>query len=122
MKRDMELIRSILKEIEACNDHYGLERAPQIEGHTEGEIAYHMKLLLEAGLIKALVNDYEEVPEFLSINLTWTGQDFLSAAKDESIWQKAKESVLKPGAAFTFDLLVAYLKAKVAEKLGIELP
>jgi len=71
-----------------------------------------MKLLYDAGLIKALVaNVWEQDAEFLQINLTWAGQDFLDAAKDDTLWKKAKETVIKPGASFTFDVLLAWLKA-----------
>ncbi len=52
-------------------------------------------------------------------NLTWAGQEFLSAAKDDSLWTKAKETVLKPGASFTFDRLFDWLKGQVGGALGL---
>jgi hypothetical protein len=121
MKRDMDLIRTILQKVESCEDPWGLHETLDIEGYNQNEISYHIKLLHEAGLLNA-----QEVSEmgpdgfrWWPGSLTWAGQDFLNAAKDDSLWKKAKETVIKPGASFTFDLLLAWLKAQVTTTLGI---
>jgi hypothetical protein len=121
MKRDMDLIRSILQKVASCDDPYGLEHMPEIEGHSTEQVSYHLKLMYDAGLIEALANDSFTAPylKFNNINLTWHGQDFLDTAKDDSIWNKAKDKFLKPGVSFTFDLLKAYLTEKAKEKLGL---
>lgn len=33
MKRDMDLIRAILQKVESCEDPYGLEHMPEIDGY-----------------------------------------------------------------------------------------
>lgn len=123
MKRDMDLIREILLKIESCEDPWGLEKHPTIESYSASQIGYHIKLLVDAGLVEG--HDVTSLgslhPEFMSLNLTPEGHDFLSAAQDNSIWQKAKEHILKPGTSFTLDLVTAYLKTKAAEKLGLTL-
>ena len=122
MKRDMDLIRSILQEVKSCDDPNGLERMPEIEGHTEAQVSYHLKLLHDAGLIEALVSDAAfgaSYSDFMHINLTWAGQDFLDASKDDSLWAKAKETIIKPGTSFTFDILLEWLKMKAKEKIGL---
>jgi DNA-binding transcriptional ArsR family regulator len=122
MKRDMDLIRSILQKVESCEDANGLEHMPEIDGYSKSQISYHMKLLYDAGFIEAQIVDEMGpgcVADFMWINLTWTGQDFLDAARDDSLWKKAKETIIKPGASFTFDLLLAWLKAQVGIALGL---
>ncbi len=121
MKRDMDLVRTILQKVEASEDPWGLHKTLDIEGYTQNQISYHIKLLHEAGLL-----DAQEVSEmgpdgfrWWPGSLTWDGQDFLNAAKDDSLWKKAKETVIKPGASFTFDLLLAWLKAQVTTTLGL---
>ena len=121
MKRDMDLVRTILQKVEASEDPWGLHETLDIEGYTQNQISYHIKLLHEAGLL-----DAQEVSEmgqdgfrWWPGSLTWAGQDFLNAAKDDSLWKKAKETVIKPGASFTFDLLLAWLKAQVTTTLGL---
>ena len=121
MKRDMDLVRTILQKVESSEDPWGLHETLDIEGYTQNQISYHIKLLHEAGLL-----DAQEVSEmgrdgfrWWPGSLTWAGQDFLNAAKDDSLWKKAKETVIKPGASFTFDLLLAWLKAQVTTTLGL---
>ena len=120
MKRDMDLVRAILQKVASCDSPDGLQEEIQINGYAEKEIFYHIKILHEAGLLDAI--DVSEGGEdgfcWWPGNLTWNGQDFIDLAKD-SVWSKAKESILKPGVSFTFDLLFSYLKQKAAEKLGL---
>jgi DNA-binding transcriptional ArsR family regulator len=121
MKRDMDLIRTILQRVESCEDPYGLEHMPAIDDYSKPQISYHMKLLCDAGLIEAQTIDEmgSDYAEFTLINLTCYGQDFLDATKDDTLWKKAKETVIKPGASFTFDILLAWLKNQVGTALGL---
>ncbi len=119
----MDLIRAILQRVESCEDPYGLEHMPEIDDYSMPQISYHMKLLSDAGLIEAQVTDGmgSDCARFMMINLTWVGQDFLDATKDDSLWRKAKETVIKPGASFTFDILLAWLKNQIGTTLGLPL-
>ena len=121
MKRDMELIRKILNKIKECSTPYGLDNIPQIDGYSNQQISYHIKILCDAGLVDATQSEEfgAEYDDFFSINLTWPGQDFIDAAGDDTIWDKAKETIIKPGASFTFDLVLEFLKAKAKEKIGL---
>ena len=38
----------------------------------------------------------------------------MDAARDDTLWRKAKESVIRPGASFTFDLVKDWLKAEIS--------
>ena len=51
--------------------------------------------------------------------LTWEGHDFLDAARDDTIWKKAMKRFMQPTAAFTFGLLLEYLKKEAKAKLGL---
>jgi len=114
MKRDMDLIREILRAVEACEDSYGIN-SPIIGGHSENQIAYHLRLLVDGGLIEAkdVAGGFQQEDEYIGINLTWNGQDFLNAARDDSLWKKAKESVIDSGVGFTVQSLLAWLKAQL---------
>jgi len=121
MKRDIDLCRKILKEIESIEDPWGPGENPRIQDYDTGKISYHVKLLSEAGLIEA--QDVSSMGadgfEYLAGNLTWDGHEFLDASNDDTIWDTAKEHVLKPGVSFTFGLLLEWLKMKGKEKLGL---
>jgi DNA-binding transcriptional ArsR family regulator len=121
MKRDMDLVRSILQRAESCNDPFGLHEEIDIEGYSQNEISYHIKLLNDAGLLDAMdiSAQGEDGFRWWPGSLTWDGQEFLNAAKDDSIWKKAKEKFMVPTMTVTFDLLLDYLKTKTKEKFGL---
>src|SRR5262245_45745167 len=116
MKRDMELIRQILLALE------GDEKAHAKTGeHSGEERAYHVALMIEAGLVVGQVeNDSKGNPRryFLS-RMTWAGHEFLDALRDDNLWQKAKQHVLKPGASWSFDVLKEWAKYELKQKLGL---
>ncbi len=49
--------------------------------------------------------------------LTWLGHDFLDAARDETIWKKAREKFLKPSASWTFSLVLEWLKHEARQRM-----
>ena len=51
MKREMELIRKIALAVEEEPTGFAREN-PVIDGYTEEQIAYHVYLMLEAGLVR----------------------------------------------------------------------
>jgi hypothetical protein len=117
MKRDMELIRLILLALEG--DEAASERSRS--EYDSATIAYHAALMIEAGLVEGVVaNDEKGIPARCVIQrMTWSGHDFLDAMRDETIWKKARESVLKPIGGVAFDVLKEWLKAQMREKLGL---
>lgn len=51
--------------------------------------------------------------------MTWAGHDFLDSMRDDTIWKKAQEKVLKPIGGVAFDVLKEWLKAEMRSKLGL---
>lgn len=122
MQRDFDLIRKILLTMEA-HEHGFLANRLEIEGYTEEQIGFHMYLLGEAGLAKVVENTHvqSESPSAFPLNLTWAGYEFLEAAKDETLWGKAKERVIRPAGGVAFGVLVEWLKAEARTRLGLPL-
>ena len=114
MKRDMDLARKILLEVEDKDD-FSSWLVPDIEEYTKLEIYYHIKLLIQAGLAegKDLSSDSDE---WVVETLTSAGHDFLDASRNDTIWNKAKDSIKSKGLSLTFDLLkVALTKAVMSQ-------
>ena len=95
MKRDMDLARSILKQIEE-------QPLPEIQSgvniHVEGydfyDVSYHILILKEAGLIEAYSDSGMQGKEvWRAKRLTWAGHEFLEVSRDDTRWKKAKEEV-----------------------------
>ncbi len=119
MKRDFELIRIILSDIANQPAEEPYTSIENIKGYDPATIYGHIELLIDAGLINGKVVRVISVPKMVNINdLTWKGHDFLDATKDETIWNKAKESVLKPTASMTYSVLLSWLEKKAKETLG----
>jgi hypothetical protein len=98
MKRDMEVVIEILKFIEENDEAYPRLSLKSTD-HDDEVIHYHVKLMWEAGLIEA--NNVKTLghvgPQFLVKGLTWSGHDFLDAARHETVVDKAKEIAKKQG-------------------------
>jgi hypothetical protein len=120
MKRDMNLVREILMWVE--NQKHGYVNGnPNIEGYSEDEIGYHVYLMYQAGLVNAAdtTSMGDKSPNALLLGLTWHGHQFVDAAKDETIWSKAKGTILKSSAGVAFDVLYGWLKAEARQRLGL---
>lgn len=116
MKRDMDLIRRIAMEVEETPFGYSLNGLEGVDAATFGTHAMWMQ---EAGLISASIQQYEsgEPPKVLIHRLTWTGCEFADAVRSDTLWSKAKTTVLKPGISFTFDVLKDWLKSEITQGL-----
>jgi hypothetical protein len=120
MKRDMDLCRQVLLKLEDAPPGRGFINPFEIEGQTDedGVLTEHIRLLDEAGLIEAM--DLSSMSEYCwrPIRLTFEGHDFLAAAKNDTIWQKAKAKVLSTTGTLTLDALKLALAAAVKAAVG----
>lgn len=104
MKRDMDLVRDILLEMEKWRTN-AANREITIPGHTPDEITYHLGLMREAGLIKAIDATSHDGVAWLPVKLLWDGHEFLDAARSDTMWNKAKETVIKNTGTLTLEAL-----------------
>lgn len=120
MKRDINLIREILLWA-TDQDSAGFDKNPSIDGYTENQIGYHVYLMYQAGLVEAAdtTTADSDGPEAILLNLTWAGHDFIDAAKDSTVWNKAKSQILSSGVSFTFDILKDTLAMLARGSLGM---
>jgi hypothetical protein len=121
MKRDMDLVRSILLAIEACNDRYGM-REVKVDGYSDELVSYHLALLYREKMISGAEVSTTAGYYILGAQLEWKGHEFLDAARSDTIWNKAKVQAKEKGlelGSMGFGLLVTYLKRLIAEQFGI---
>lgn len=110
MKRDMELCRRILLDLENKPFGTGLINVEFSDVEPE-DVAYHIKLLGEAGLIDAQNISKGDRLRWRVKSITWEGHDFLDAIKDESRWNKMKDFVKESGKIVTLETLKLAVKA-----------
>lgn len=116
MKRDPDLVRDILLAVEANDDVPMGWMNLEIEGRNQQELAYHVQILHEAGLLVAQdlssIGSYDWRPR----RLTAEGHDFLDAARSDTVWQEAKKRLGDVG-GFALEvakpLLIDILKQRV---------
>ena len=124
MKRDMDLIRSILLYSE--HNCVGLRSCTVTvddfeETKSKETLMAHINMLREIGLL----GEGRRAIGIISIgNLTWHGHDFLDSVRNPEIWRKTKDAAEKAG-GFTFSILgeiaKGLIKTQVEKHTGVEL-
>jgi hypothetical protein len=131
MKRNWELLRSILNQAESCkgglplvvtNMSYASAHIPLNIGEFDfGEVCEHILLLGDAGL--AEVRELERISKgsagVVIDRLTMAGHDFLEAAKNDTIWQKAMSTVKERGNSVSLGVLTQILSALMKQHFGL---
>ena len=115
MKRDMNLIRLQLMRVE------GAQPVPEFDQFTEDQRIYHMALCIEAGFVIGVIRTDQDgfLNGTVATRLTWTGHEFLDAARNETVWNKAKDQIKKSGVEVTISIMQELLKKSLREALGL---
>jgi hypothetical protein len=120
MKRDLDLIRSILLAVED-EDNVADFKSVHIEGYEDELVWYHLQLLDEAGLIEGQWRPVHGVraSEWLVRRLTWEGHEFLADARSETVWATMKQRVAERGGTVSLGVAAALLAAIAKQTLGL---
>jgi hypothetical protein len=126
MKRDLELVKQLLLIVER-HEQAWIYGNPEVDGFTSEQIAYHIELLCEAGLLQS---DFKQREQMLTgdpdgrrdlqdyknrrgnrdmFRLTWTGHEFLEMSRNERFWNKAKTAVQQATGGLAIDLVRMHL-------------
>lgn len=116
MKRDIELVRLILLEMESVPT-YLAEPNLNFDGYSEEEVHYHVMLLDEAGLIVAIDASSGSDLYWIPQRLTWQGHEFLEASKNNDAWNKTKEIMAK-GGGFVFEVAKSILIKLIEQQIS----
>jgi hypothetical protein len=119
MKRDMDLIRKILLEVEGSPSDKDFEDL-KIDGYTDEEVEYHAWLLIDA----KLAHGYVTLPDVGYPHpevkcLSWSGHEFLDAARDDTRWKKVTRTLLEKGETVTIGVLQGLLVASMKSAVGL---
>lgn len=120
MKRDMDLVRHILVEMQ--NSESGRVSKLCFQDYSQEQIGHHVWLMAEAGLIEAAVNLHHPCgfPVATPVTIRWAGHEFLSAALDDTRWERAKAVAARAGNS-GFPVLLEILTKLGLRQVGIEL-
>ena len=128
MKRDMDLVRSLLLYLEQKpGPEHTAAATIQIEGREELEIQYHLNLLYQAGMINGEAvrsSTSDRIIYVLPFELTWTGHEFLESVRDPEIWRNAKATASTAGTAgadFLWGIAKELVKRAIRSHTGLDI-
>ena len=108
MKRDMELIRKLLIQIEEKYVDVWLDPSEvAIESYDFETIAYHCSILHDAGFVYDYKGQYanNRLHFFAVSRLTWEGHEFLDKIRSDTVWNRTKSIMVKEGLPFAIDVI-----------------
>lgn len=117
VQRNMELVRSILLEVERSPVEKIMD--VNVPGHTAEEISYHVMLLHKAGLLEAQDCSHMQARCWKPIRLTWEGHEFLDAVKSDTVWNKTKSIVIEKTGTLSLEALKAAVPLALKALLGL---
>lgn len=121
MKRDMELVRKILLDIEGRFVHAPLRSSDiAMDGYSIEEIGYHLRILADGGLIYVIDMTSSESTAFTCCvkGIAWQGHDFLDSVRNDGVWSHTKEA-LKPFGSASFEVVKSIAVAYISSKVGV---
>lgn len=120
MKRDMDLIRTILIDVEGIPDADD-SRTLEFEGWTPEEVSYHIALLNEAGLVIGHDLSSSDGYEWTVRRLTWEGHEFLDSARNEFVWNEVMANIKAQGFLSTsIDIIKRSLDGVIRKRLNVD--
>lgn len=121
MKRDLNLIRNILLDLEAAPAGEATTRF-EYEGRGQVEIVEHVQLLIDAGFIDGRVRtgSRNEPLDCTVFRLTWAGQEFLAKAKNDTLWRKVLAQAEDKGLSTSMAIVNALLEAAAKKYVGLD--
>lgn len=122
MTLDPDLLRDILGRLIDTPPNARL-RVPEIEGRSQDEVFEHLELLADAGFIEAqplaAMGGRGRIYAVNVVRVTYAGQEFFAAARNETLWAETKTTFRQRGLDFTLDLASRVLTGLAAAKLGL---
>lgn len=120
MKRDMELIRKIILNIES-SQHGFVNNDLEIEGYISEQIDYHSYLIIQGGLAEGITttNFQSSSPTAIIRNLTWQGHEFAEAARNDSIWYRVSKIIKDKGEGMAFPIITQLLISEIKKNVGL---
>ena len=120
MIKNWTIIREILLKLEAANTPNTALDAKNISPYPEQEVAYNMRLLVDAGYIKGNILELSDgsghIGAALARSLTNSGHELLDTIRNDTVWNKVQETFKTKGLEMTFDLVMTVGK-KIMENL-----
>ena len=118
MKRDMELIRELMLEVESQDRDFNYQ-ATRDKGYNDSQINYHLELLIEAELVEGQIIRTYGGSSYMIKKLSWSGHEFLDSARNESVWKDTMKTVKEKGGSVAVGILTQLLTSAAKQQFGL---
>lgn len=123
MRRDLDLIRTILLAVEAAPAGTMI-RNTNIEapGFEPVAVSEHVQLLTDAGYLDANISaelNPSRPRECHIHGLTWQGHDYLDTVRSPEIWMNTKQALAKAGGSAALEVVKQVASALMKQQLGL---
>ena len=122
MKRDMELVRTLLLYFEDKPSDRVIQVA-EIDGYDAATIKYHQVLLYDAGLLNCepIKTERGRLLDVWPSELSWQGHEFLDKVRAPFIWDEVKREIESKGlVTASLDILKALADKAIRKKMELE--
>ena len=119
MKRDLDLVRQILLQIEALPAGPPAQyRASEIE---DPVLLAHFELVLASGLVNGKISRSQSSRgDVISISgLTWEGHEWIETVRQDSVWNETTSTLLERRGALTYELTRVVADRILRRRLGL---
>ncbi|WP_425407577.1 DUF2513 domain-containing protein [Hwanghaeella sp.] len=121
MKRDLDLIRKLLLEVEASDGDLATSDI-EMDPWSPEEISYNTRLLIENEFLTGL-DDTDmgmgQLRNFINLRLTWAGHDYLDAVRSDATWKKVTEKLQSVGGSVALDIVKDLGTAFIRQQLDL---
>ena len=121
MKRDLNLVRRILLDIEASPPGELIGEF-NYDGRSKAEILEHVQLLLDANFIdgQMVLGNMGQPEDCVVMRMTWAGQEFLAKAKNETVWKKVMAQAEEKGMSTSMAVINGLLEVAAKKYVGLD--
>ena len=121
MKRDLDLVRSILMYVANADDEVDADDMATERWPIE-TVAYHVRLMAHHGLVDVSWDARDmngNTIELTVAGITWDGQDYLDSIREPKVWGRVKKTLAGTVGSTTLDV-VRQTASMVALAMGSE--
>ncbi|MEO6527773.1 MAG: DUF2513 domain-containing protein [Gemmatimonadaceae bacterium] len=104
MKRDIDLVRQIMMNIEDLPSGPSMQfRMGEVD---DPVVRAHLEMMISAGLVNGKITEpYGARGAVIIISgLSWEGHEWIETVRDDGLWNEVKITVLNCGGALTFEI------------------
>ena len=122
MRRDLDVIRDLLLEIEQFTGYTNYSKRMVNDTRDFNMTAFHLMILVDNGFIEATMTTpptKKRGPEYIISRITSSGCDYLDNIRDKSIWDKTKTKLGSLGETASLEVVKITSGAIIKEALKI---